>query len=68
MPPRSRPASSRIRGGPLLVLDQFEEFFQGTNAPSRDAFEVELADRSDLARDIHVAVSIRDDAPTGSTR
>ena len=47
----------------VLVLDQFEEFFQGTNAPSRDAFEVDLSLMvSDLARDIHVAVSIRDDA------
>jgi WD40 repeat protein len=47
----------------VLVLDQFEEFFQGANTGSRERFEIELSTIvSEIGCDIHVAISIRDDA------
>ena len=54
---------SRGKKALVLVLDQFEEFFQCTNARSREAFEIDLSTMvSALDCDIRVAVSIRDDA------
>lgn len=54
---------AEITGHPLMIVcDQFEEFFRGSNQQSRDMFEAALSRIvSDTRSDVHVSLVMRDD-------